>query len=149
MKRMYPEQPVAAVAAVILRPSKGSGTRKILLIKRGIEPAVGKWSIPGGAIELGEAARDAVRREVKEECGLDITVLDVFEIFDVFVRDNAGALKFHYVIIDFLAEPEGGSLEAGSDVSDATWVTLGEAANLDITRGTREVLRRLAERGLM
>jgi ADP-ribose pyrophosphatase YjhB (NUDIX family) len=150
VKREYPERPVAAAGAVVVRRAgeAGATTREILLIRRGVEPAMGKWSIPGGAIELGETARDAARRETREECGLDVEVNDIIGVFDVFVRDEAGQLRFHYVIIDYLAEPVGGSIQAGSDVDEARWVALEEAARLDITSGTREVLRRLADRGV-
>lgn len=64
MRREYPEQPIAGVGALIVHEGK------LLLVKRGVDPAKGKWSIPGGAVELGERMRDAVVREVKEECGL-------------------------------------------------------------------------------
>lgn len=147
MNRRYPDQPVAAVGAVIVR--RGPSGAEVVLVKRKGEPARGKWSIPGGAIELGEPAREAVKREIREECGLEISPLQVFEVFDSLVPDDAGRLQYHYVIIDFLAEAVGGEIRPASDVAEAKWVPVRAAHDMDLTRGTREILRRLEllERG--
>ncbi len=141
MNRIYPDRPVAAVGAVLTRRSD-SGC-EVLLVKRGTEPAEGKWSVPGGAIELGENARDAIKREIMEECGLEIRPVRVFDVFDSIVRDDRGRLRYQYVIIDFVAEAEGGEISPGSDVREVRWVPLTEAPTMDLTRGTLEIVQRL------
>jgi ADP-ribose pyrophosphatase YjhB (NUDIX family) len=87
--------------------------------------------------------REAGRREVREECGLDVTVGEVAEVFESIVPDAAGKTRFHYVIIDFLADYAGGDLKAGSDIQDARWVTRDDLPSYDITERAREVLTRV------
>ena len=136
MKREYPDAPVVAVGAIVLHEGK------VLLVKRAQEPAKGLWSIPGGVVELGETVREALKREVKEECGLEIEVGPVFEVVDSIVRDEEGRLRFHYAIIDFLAQPKGGQLCVASDAEAARWFDMQELANLPMPPGTREIIVR-------
>lgn len=117
---------------------------ELLLVKRGVEPSKGKWSIPGGVVELGERVRDAVIREVKEECGLNIEiVMDTpMDVLDNLIMDEAGRLKYHFVLLQFLARPRSGTLKPASDVLDARWVTLEEVETYDITNSLRRFLKR-------
>jgi len=95
LRREYPWQPVVGVGVAIV----DSG--KVVLVKRGAEPALGKWSFPGGAVELGEAVRDAAVREAKEECGLDIKLVDgkQMDAYDILIQDETGRLRYHYVLL--------------------------------------------------
>lgn len=143
MKREYPDAPIVAVGAIVIHEDK------VLLVKRAHEPSKGLWSIPGGVVELGEPVREALKREVKEECGLEIEVGPVFEVVDSIVRDDEGRLRFHYAIIDFLARPKGGELCVASDAEAARWFGAGELNELPMPPGTREiVLRALRKVGL-
>lgn len=137
MSREYPEKPLVGVGALILRGDE------ILLIKRGIDPGKGLWSIPGGLVEVGETVREAIKREVLEETGLEIEVLGVIDVIDNIVRDESGRVKFHYVIIDFLAKPKGGELKALSDAVEATWVKLSQVEKLRVTKTLKELLRKI------
>jgi len=116
---------------------------EVLLVRRGQEPSGGKWSIPGGVLELGETIQQAARREVREECGLEIEVGPVVEVRDVIFRDHAGRIQFHYVLIDVLARYVGGELTIGSDARDARWVRRGELSHFDLTQGLEQVLTRV------
>ena len=138
MKREYPSQPVLGVSTVILEDGK------LVLVRRGVEPSLGKWSIPGGAVELGEAVRDAAIREAKEECGLDIELIDnkPVDVFDKLVVDETGRLRYHYVLLQFLARPKGGNLKPTSDVTDARWVPLEEVEKYDLTETLRLFFRK-------
>jgi 8-oxo-dGTP diphosphatase len=129
LRRKYPSQPVVGVGAVILE--KG----KLVLVRRGIEPSLGMWSIPGGAVELGEAVKDAIIREAKEECGLDIELIDdkPWDVIDNLVVDKDGRLRYHYVLLQFLAHPKWGTLKPSSDVTEARWVPLDEVEGYDLT----------------
>lgn len=137
MPREYPSQPVVAVAAVIVKGGK------MLLVKRANEPARGKWSIPGGVVELGEKLRDALIREVREECGIDIEVDGLFDVVEVINREG-GRVRFHYVILDYLAHPTGGELRAMGDAEDAKWIPISEVEKYDITNSLRRLLKRRA-----
>ncbi|MCL7384842.1 MAG: NUDIX hydrolase [Thaumarchaeota archaeon] len=141
MGKEYPKIPVVAVGALILQD------HNILLVKRVNEPGKGKWSIPGGTVELGESLKDAVVREVYEETGLVVEVLELLDIIEVIRKDDAGNIAFHYVILDYLARPVGGNLRAASDASDVLWASVDEAMNMEITESLRAMLRKLKEKG--
>ena len=101
MAREYPSAPVAAVGGVVLEANC------VLLVKRGAPPRQGEWSLPGGQLELGESLVEGVRREVREETGLDVEVGPVVEVFDRGHRDEAGRIRYHFVIVDFVGRERG------------------------------------------
>ena len=135
MKRLYPEQPVVGIGAIIIHEGK------IVLIKRGNEPSKGKWTIPGGLVELGESPEQAVIRETKEEISLDVenpTLIDVVSNVDV---DEKGKVKYHYVIIDYLVNVKNGTAQASSDAADLRWVPFDEVEKYDLTTSFRLFFR--------
>ena len=134
MSREYPLQPVVGVGAVVL-----DGDR-VLLVRRAREPLKGVWSIPGGRLEVGETLVAGLRREIREETGLDIEILDRVEVFERIMRDGGGRVQYHYVLIDYLCEPAGGVLRAGDDADDARWVEHGSLSELTVTEGTPAVI---------
>jgi 8-oxo-dGTP diphosphatase len=136
MRRQYPLAPIPSVGAVVW---KG---HKVLLVRRGHEPSKGKWSIPGGALELGETLQEAAQREVKEECGIQIDIGNVVEVRDSIFRDQARRVRFHYVLVDLEARYLSGELTVGSDAEDARWVSEEELAGYDLSAGLLPVLQR-------
>lgn len=129
MKREYPDAPIAGVGAVIVRDGPG-GAPSVLLIRRGNEPLKGEWSLPGGAVELGETLQEAITREILEETGLEIEVLDIVEAFDRISRDDQGRVRYHYVLVDFLCRAMGGALACASDAIEARWAAPEELEGL-------------------
>ncbi len=140
MNRRYPERPYAGVGAIVFR-----GT-EVLLIKRGSPPALGKWSIPGGLVELGESLEAAVCREVVEEVGLEVKVIDLVAALDRVIFDRDGRIEYHYILLDFLCEVLGGSLNAGSDADECRFVPIKDLCRHDMTRGTEEVIQRASQK---
>ncbi len=134
--RRYPRRPLVGVGAILF-----DGDR-ILMAQRGKEPLKGWWSLPGGALETGELLHDAVCREVREETGLEIETLGVFEIFERILRDDSGQPEYHYVLIDYICRATGGELRAGDDVSRVEWFRLEELDALRITEGTLGVIEK-------
>jgi ADP-ribose pyrophosphatase YjhB (NUDIX family) len=136
VSREYPDYPRVGVGAVVL-----DGDR-VLLIQRGGATLPGKWSVPGGLVELGETTREAVCREIAEECGLEIELVDVCGVLDRVVRDAEGRVRYHWVLVDFLAIARGGTLCAGDDAVDARWVTIDEVSTYDTTDGLMDMILR-------
>jgi ADP-ribose pyrophosphatase YjhB (NUDIX family) len=134
--RRYPKRPLVGVGALIFRH------RRILMAQRGKQPLKGAWSLPGGALEIGESLDAAVRREVREETGLEVKPVKVFEVFERILRDARGAPEYHYVLIDYICRVIGGDLRAGDDVSRVEWVLERDLAKLEITEGTLAVIER-------
>lgn len=119
MQREYPEAPLAGVGAVVV--DKG----RVLLVRRGREPLKGRWTLPGGVLELGESLAAAVAREVLEETGLLVEPVELIELVDRIHRDG-DRIRYHYVIADYLCRVTGGALEAGSDADAVRWVERAE-----------------------
>lgn len=132
-----PRYPVPAVAALIRKEEH------VLLIKRGVEPSQGKWSLPGGKIELGEELQEALRREMKEELQVEVRVHDISKVKDYIERDQQGQVKWHYILIDFNCEIISGTPTATSDATQVRWVSPHELIYLSLTETTREVLEDL------
>lgn len=115
---------------------------RYLIVRRGAEPDAGLWSIPGGLIEVGERASEAAVREAKEETGLDVDIVDLLGVVDKIVRDD-DRIKYHFVIVDYLAEARGGSMRAASDALEARWVRAEELPDYELTPTLVELLRRV------
>ena len=145
--REYPEKPIVGVGGVVIEE------RRALLIRRGSEPLLGQWSIPGGTLELGETLVEGTRRELMEETGLAVRVLDLIEIFE---RINFGRgadetwttlaerrrPRFHFVIADYLCERISGHPVAGGDVTDVAWAAEGELDKFGLTPTATRVIRK-------
>jgi ADP-ribose pyrophosphatase YjhB (NUDIX family) len=95
---------------------------EVLLVRRASEPMAGGWSLPGGAIEVGETVREACVRETLEETGIAVEALAEIETVDIIHRDAEGRVQYHYLVVDVLCRViEGQLLRAGTDASEAAW----------------------------
>jgi 8-oxo-dGTP diphosphatase len=139
IKRHYPQQPVVGVGAVVFKGDE------VLLVRRGQEPALGSWSLPGGLVELGEPLEVAIRRELAEETGLSVTLLGISAVVERIFPDPGGAIAYHYVLVDYLCDYLGGELNPGSDITAARFVSLRELANFDLPQFTADVILRAWE----
>jgi 8-oxo-dGTP diphosphatase len=119
---------------------------RILLVERGREPLKDWWSLPGGVVETGEFLEAALRREVREETGLEVEVVCLLEVFERIMLDGAGAAEYHYVLMDYLCRPVGGDLCAADDASRVAWVTEAGLEELKITEGTPAVIAKAFQR---
>ncbi len=140
MSREYPLRPIVGVGAIIFEGGN------VLLAQRGKPPSPGNWSVPGGALELGETLEDGCRREVLEETGLDVELVSRFIVLDRITRDKWERVQYHYVLVDYICRPAGGTLKAGSDISDVKWCPLDELSEIEpMTRWTAQVILDAAE----
>ena len=133
-KREYPESPLVGVGAIIIEGDR------VALVKRGHAPLQGRWSIPGGVLEIGETLRKAAIREAREETGLTIEPGELLGVFERVLPDERGRMKYHYVLIDFLCRRVSGELAAGDDAEDVRWFRRDELAPLELARETEEVI---------
>jgi ADP-ribose pyrophosphatase YjhB (NUDIX family) len=141
--REYPERPVVGIGGVVIDQGRA------LLIRRGSEPLRGEWSIPGGTLELGESLQEGVARELLEETGVEVRVLDMIEVFDrIFLSEKMtgsrekGKPRFHFVIVDYLCERIAGEPRAGSDVTDVALVGEAELPGFHLTETATRVLKK-------
>jgi ADP-ribose pyrophosphatase len=134
-KSAYPEHPRAAVGAVVFKDDK------VLLVRRGRPPAIGQWAIPGGNVKLGETLQQAAEREILEETGIVIRAKDPIYSFDAIVRDEHGAIQFHYVIIDLAADYIDGNPRPGDDADEVRWLDAQALDNLPVSPPTLKLLK--------
>ena len=134
--RSFPQQPVVSVGAVIVDDGQ------VLLIKRGQPPLQGRWSLPGGVVEVGETLREALTREVREETGLEVEVGPVVEVLERIEREDGNRVEYHYVIIDYRCLVRGGRLACGSDADDARWVAASDIASFGVTAAVADVVHK-------
>lgn len=113
---------------------------RILLVQRGKQPLKGWWSLPGGVVETGEQLTEAIKREVREETGLEVEPQLVVEIFERILRDKEGKPEYHYVLIDYLCKAKGGEPRPGDDAAAVEWVKRKDLASRKVTEGTLEVI---------
>jgi 8-oxo-dGTP diphosphatase len=133
--RRYPSRPIIGIGAVIIDP-----TGKVVLVKRRNEPLAGQWSLPGGTLDLGETLEAGVAREVLEETGLIVDVGPLVEVFDRILLAETGRVHYHFVLIDFVCTPRGGTLVAGSDVTEVALADPADLAPYRLTEKARDVI---------
>jgi ADP-ribose pyrophosphatase YjhB (NUDIX family) len=136
MSRIYPSLPIVGVGAVVLREGQA------LIVRRANPPLQGEWSIPGGALDLGEKLRDGIAREVLEETGLEVEVGPLLDVVDSIHADDAGRTKYHYVLVDFLCRPGPGTAKAASDACELRWARPEELEALGMKRVTIDLIRK-------
>lgn len=142
MSRRYPERPMVGVSAVVFREDR------VLLVQRGRSPAIGQWSIPGGLVKVGESLDEAIRREVREEVGLHVAVLDMVAVLDRILCDDNNDIEYHYILIDFLCSASDEEPNPGDDVVACKFLPLDELSSYQLTRGTQQVILNAHQRSL-
>ena len=133
-RREYPDRPIVGVGAVVMKDGK------VLLVKRGIDPNKGMWAIPGGSLKLGETLQEGAEREIKEETAITIKAKEPVYSFDFFERDGDGRVRFHYVIVDMIADYVGGEAHGGDDALEARWVSQGELKDMEVSKNTLKII---------
>lgn len=140
MSRLYPNRPIVGVGVVAIRDGK------ILLEKRKNEPGRGKWSIPGGIVELGESLEQTVIRETLEETGLSVSEPEPIDVINQVTLDENGRVKYHFVIIDYFVKLKSGTLKAASDAAELEWVAFDDVEKRDLTKSFRGFFEKNRER---
>jgi len=133
-RRNYPDRPLVGVGALIYREED------ILLVRRALPPSAGKWSIPGGLVEIGESVWDACRREVAEETGLDIDLSGILDVNEMIEKDANGRILYHYLLIGFEGAFVGGEVGINRESTDWTWTRMTDALSMEITRTAKRLI---------
>ena len=134
--RKYPDRPIVGVGAVIIDDDR------VLLVKRAHEPLKGEWSLPGGAVEVGESLEAALVREVREETCLDVAVGPLVEVLDRIGRDANDRVEYHFVIVDYLCRANTDRVVHGSDADDVRWASAEELGPLRVSEKAMSVVRK-------
>lgn len=134
-RRRYPDTPRVGVAAAVFNEAG-----EVLLVKRGRPPGAGTWGIPGGRLELGERLAEGARREVREECGVEIEVGAIISAFESITHDGAGRVEYHYVVVDYWAEYVSGEAAAQDDAAAVAWVGPADLDKYPMPADTRAVI---------
>lgn len=135
MSREYPDRPIVGVGVVVCRDGR------VLLIRRGRPPRLGQWSLPGGGQMLGETVEQAARREVLEETGLALRRIELLTVVDLVEPDDAGAVRYHYTLVDFVAEAGPGEPRAGDDAAAVAWHEPASLGALGLWSETERIVR--------
>lgn len=135
--RRYPPVPLVGVAAAVF-----DHTGRVLLVQRGQPPRQGQWGLPGGLLDLGERLEDGVRREVREECGIEIEVVDLVAAFEPIQRDDDGRVEYHYIVLDYWARLLSGEAVAADDAAAVAWATQDELDAFSLSADTAHVVRK-------
>ena len=133
-ERTYPQRPYLAVSAAIFREGK------VLVVRRARKPALNLYTLPGGAVELGESLADAAVREVREETSLTVQAVALAGHREVIVRDAQGRIERHFVILCFAARWIGGEVDLNEELDDARWIEPAELAGYRTTDGLAEIV---------
>jgi len=139
MKRKYPRQPLVGVGVLVRRGDS------VLIVKRRNDPGRGLWSIPGGVLELGETLEDAAKREAKEETGVDIAVDSLLDVYNLIKKDEAGRIRYHYVLVNYLAHYIKGKLKRNAESSEIRWVKVNELNRYHTTKTLERLLKKLVK----
>ena len=139
-RRRYPDAPLVGVAAAVF-----NAAGEVLLAKRSRPPRAGSWGLPGGLLDLGETLEDGARREVSEECGVEVAIGGIAGVFEPITRDEEGRVEYHYVVIDYWATWTGGTPRAGDDAADVRWVALDELPAYALLPDSYAVVQRAYE----
>jgi 8-oxo-dGTP diphosphatase len=133
--RLYPDSPRVGVGALVIHEGK------VLLVKRGVAPNEGLWAVPGGSLELGESLKEGAERETLEETGVVVRAETPVYAFDYVERDDAGGIRFHFVIIDLKAAYISGQPLGKDDALEARWVGKEDMNTLPVGENTVKLLR--------
>ena len=134
MKREYPDRPIVGVGGVIFDGAT------VLLARRNQDPGKGEWSLPGGAVELGEGVVDALKREIGEEAGITVEIEGLIRVLDRIIYDRAKRVRFHYVIADYWGWRVAGEPQPASDISDVRFVPLNQLAEMRVHPEVEETI---------
>lgn len=135
VQRRYPVAPLVGAAAVVFNDEG-----EVLLVRRGRPPRAGQWGVPGGLLEVGESLAAGAKREVAEECGVEIEIGGIAGIFEPITPDEAGRVEYHYVVVDFWAWLVGGTAAAADDASEAAWVAMDKLADYALAPDSYQVV---------
>lgn len=132
--RAYPERPILAVSAAIIRQNR------VLIVRRAKPPSGGLYTLPGGVVETGEALHAALKREVMEETAVTIEPVAFAGHREAISRDADGHVARHFVIMAFACRWLSGEPVLNDELTEARWMEPAEIAGLNTTDGLAEIV---------
>ena len=137
LNKIYPLVPRIGVGGITIHEGR------VLLVKRGAAPNRGQWAIPGGTLQLGETLQECVAREILEETGVTIKVGDCVYVFDYLERDEAGKVKYHFVVVDYIGKYISGEPKGGDDAEEAGWFKPEDLNKMTVAKNSIAALREI------
>ena len=133
--KIFPSSPVVGIGVIVFNKDS------VLIEKRGNEPGKGEWNLPGGTLMLGERIFECAKREVFEEAGIEIEPIGIAKVYELIEEENK-RIKFHYVIIDVVAEYLSGELGVGSDALELKWIKLEEVKDYPLPERVKDAIEK-------
>ena len=133
--KIFPSSPVVGIGVIVFNKDY------VLIEKRGNEPGRGEWNLPGGTLMLGERIFECAKREVSEEAGIEIEPIGIATVYELIEKENE-RVKFHYVIIDVVAEYLSGETRVGSDALDLKWIKLEEVKDYPLPERVKDAIEK-------
>ena len=118
---------------------------KVLMIRRKFEPNKGRWSLPGGLLEVGEDPEEAAKREVREELGLEVVTEGLLQVANEVIKDEQGRVKYHFILVDYLMRPLGDKITLNEESDEYAWFEPSAIEQLNTTNNTRMIVRKYVE----
>lgn len=137
--REYPQHPLVGVGGFIHKEGK------VLMIKRKFEPNKGRWSLPGGLLEVGEDPEEAAKREVREELGLEVAVEGLLQVANEVIPDASGKVRYHFVLVDYLMKPLGDKITLNEESEEYAWFEPSAVEGINTTNNTRLIVKKYLE----
>ena len=141
LSRRYPEAPMVGTAVVVI-----NAQGQVLLVQRARAPRIGSWGLPGGLLDLGERLVDGARREVMEECGVDVEIVELVAAFEPVYWDEDGRIEYHYVVLDYWGHYRSGEARPDDDAAAVAWVSAAELPLYDLLPDSAAVIAAALEK---
>ncbi len=113
--RLYPPRPILAASVAVFRQGR------VLVGRRARPPMAGRFSLPGGVVEVGETLVEAAARELREEVGVECAIIGFNRHVEPIVREG-GRVRAHFVVASFVGRWTRGEARVSKEIDAVAWI---------------------------